>query len=95
MAAFYKGQFKISIKSGNRISYFTLRYLGDEQSWKSSSTSAVFISELSDGLGNNISQGHNEHGQFKSKMAKTFTELLERELVNKLDKELNLKHTVD
>jgi hypothetical protein len=95
VAAFYKGQFKVSIKSGTRISYFTLRYLGDEQSWKSSSTSAIFISEARDGLGNKISQGHNENGQFKSKLAQEFTNVFERNVVDKVDRELQLDHSID
>jgi hypothetical protein len=95
VAAYYKGQLKMRIKVGQIENYFTVRYLGDEQYWSSSSTSAIFISEVSDGFGNSLSQGHNENGQFKNKMAKEFTKIFEREVVDKVDKELRLKHAVD
>jgi hypothetical protein len=95
VAAFYKGQFKVSIKSGNSMSYFTLRYIGDEQSWKSSTTSAIFISEATDGLSNKISQGHNENGQFKSKPAQELAKMFERNVVDNVDKELQINHSID
>lgn len=95
VAAFFKGEIKIKIKVGETDNDYTFRYLGDEQYWKSSASSAIFISEVTDKHGNSISQGHNENGQFDSKMAKEFTSLFEREIVSKIDKELNLKHTVD
>jgi hypothetical protein len=77
------------------LDFLSKPYLVDEQYWKSSASSAIFISKVTDKNGNSISQGHNENGQFNSKMAKDFTALFETEVVNKVDKELNLKHTVD
>lgn len=95
VAAYYNSSFKIRIKVGQVENWYGLRYPGMEQDWKSSKNSAIFISEVSDKYGNSISQGHNEHGQFESPMAKEFTKVLEREFVDKVDNELKLKHSVD
>ena len=46
-----------------------------------------------DKYGNSIFQGENENGEFKTKMAKDFTSLFEIEVISKIDKELNLKHS--
>jgi hypothetical protein len=56
--------------------------------------SAIFIGKVTAKNSNSISQGHIENAQFNSKIAKDFTALFETEVVNKVDKELNLKHTV-
>ncbi len=84
---------RIKIKIGERENDYVFRYLGDKHYWESSTSSEIFISEVHDKYGKGLSQGHNENGEFKSKMAKEFTELFETEFVNKVDKELNLKHT--
>jgi len=94
VAANVNGVIKIKIKVGETDNDYTFRYLGDEQYWKSAKSSAIFIQNVTDKHGNNISQGKNENGEFNSKMAKDFTSLFEREVVSKIDKELNLKHTV-
>ena len=93
-AAYFSAYVKIKIQVDQHTNSYTFRYLGDEQHWKTSASSAIFISEISDGDGNSISQGHNENGQFESKMAKEFTEVFEREVVDKIDSELKLKHAV-
>jgi hypothetical protein len=48
-----------------------------------------------DKYGNEVEQGHNERGQFKTRKAKEFTELFEAELVSRIDNELQLSHTSD
>lgn len=93
VAAYYKSLLKIKIKIGQIENYYLLRYLGDKHYWESSATSEIFISEVHDKYGNGLSQGHNENGQFNSKMAKDFTDLFESEVVSKIDKELSLEHT--
>jgi hypothetical protein len=83
----------IKIKVGQTESDYVCRYLGNDQDWKSSASSEIFISSAHDKYGRGLSQGHNENGEFTSKMAKEFTDLFETEFINKIDKELNLKHT--
>jgi hypothetical protein len=95
VAANFNGVIKIKIKLGEIDNDYTFRYLGDEQYWKSSKSSAIFIQNVTDKHGNMVSQGKNENGEFDNKMAKKSTALFEREVVSKIDKELNLKHTVD
>jgi hypothetical protein len=92
IAAYEKGVIRIKIKAGEIENDYTFRYLGYEQYWKNSKTSEIFIQKATDKAGNGIYQGENEHGEFKSKVAKDFTSLFEREVVNKVDEELNLKH---
>src|SRR5215213_334047 len=81
---------KIKIKVGEVDNDYVFRYKGDWRNWDSSLTSEIFISSVHDKYGNGLEQGHNEKGQFRSKMAKEFTDLFEAEVVDKLDKELNL-----
>lgn len=83
---------RIKIKIGGRDNDYVFRYSGNRHDWESSTHSEIFISEVHDKYGNALSQGHNENGEFKSKMAKEFTSLFETEFINKLDRELNLKH---
>lgn len=95
LLSYFESLTKIKITSGQIENTYVFRYHGDEQYWKTSPSSAIFITEARDKNGNSLSQGHNEQGQFKSKIAKGFTDLFETEFVNKLDKDLNLQHTVD
>jgi hypothetical protein len=91
VAAYEKGIIRIKIKVREIENDYTFRYLGDEQFWKNSTTSAIFIQKVSDKYGNSINQGENENNEFNSKMAKDFTSLFEREVVSKIDKELKVK----
>lgn len=98
VAAHYDGLLKIKIKIGQIENDYVCRYLGDEHYWESSTSSEIFIIEVHDKYGKGLSQRYNENGRFKnkmSKMAKDFTYLFETEVVSKIDKELNLKHTDD
>ena len=89
-----KAYTKIKIKVGEIENDYIFRYKGDRYSWENSATSEIFISYAEDKFGNSLEQGHNERGQFSSKMAKEFTDLFEKEVVDKIDKELNLKHSI-
>lgn len=93
VAAINKGVIKIKIKVGEIENDYTFRFLGDEQYWRNSRSSAIFIQKATDRHGNSVNQGKNENGEFDSKLAKDFTSLFEREVVTKIDEELNLKHT--
>jgi hypothetical protein len=95
MAEDEKAEFKIWIKAGGIENYYRFRYLGTSSYWNSSSTSAIFISYARDKQGHSLSQGENEHGEFRSQLAKDLTLVFETEVVNRIDKELNLEHTND
>jgi len=95
IAAYEKGVIKIKIKVGDIDNDYIFRYLGDEQFWKNSKSSEIFIQKAADKYGNSIVQGENANGEFTTKMAKDFTSLFETEVINKIDKELKLKHTID
>lgn len=90
-----KATLRIKITVGQIENEYQFRYLGDAQYWKASPSSAIFISVARDKYGNELLQGQNERGQFKSKIAKEFTDLFEAELVNRIDQELQLSHTSD
>ncbi len=83
----------LNIKTGEAENYYLIRYRGDKQNWETSKMSAIFISVAHDKNGNTLNQGQNEHGEFKSKLAKELTDVFENEVVNKIDKELNLQHS--
>lgn len=81
--------FKITV--GETSNTYTFRYLGDESRWKNSTTSEIFITYARDKYGNSLSQGHDENGEFTSKLAKDLTAFFEAEFVNKVERELNVK----
>ena len=89
-----KAAIKIKIKVGEIENDYVFRYQGDRYYWEKSTTSAIFISYAQDKFGNELEQGHNEKGQFNSKLAKEFTDLFEKEVINKIDRQLNLKHSI-
>ena len=95
VAAHFAGVTKIRIKAGTTDTHYTFRYAGEEQDWKNSENSTIFIQEITDMHGNTFRQGENENGEFNTKIAKDLTVLFEKEVVSKIDKELNLKHKVD
>ena len=84
----------IKIKVGKIENGYTFRYYGDSSDWKNSPTSQIFIISAHNSSDQYLRQGYNEHGEFSSKLAKDLTELFETELVDKIDKELHLKHVV-
>jgi len=90
----YAARTMIRIKVGQIENTYVFRYFGSEQFWKKSPSSEIFIIVAHDKSGNGLEQGQNEHGQFKSKMAKEFTELFEKELLIKVNQVLNLKYAV-
>jgi major membrane immunogen (membrane-anchored lipoprotein) len=83
----------IRIKSGEEENVYWFRYYGDERYWRDAKSSEIFIVSAFDKSGNGIQQGQNEHGEFRSELAKDLTGLFEAEFINKLDAELNLQHT--
>ena len=85
----------VKIKVGESENYYLFRYRGDKRDWETSKISAIFISETHDKTGNTLYQGQNEHGEFKSKLARDLTDVFEEEVVNKIDEELHLQHSND
>jgi len=85
----------VNIKVGESENYYLVRYRGTKSNWETSKISAIFISETHDKTGNTLYQGQNEHGEFKSKLAKELTDVFEEEVVNKIDEELHLQHSND
>ena len=81
VAAWNKAITRIKIKVGEIENDYQFRYLGGEQSWKSSTSSGIFLLKATDKTGNSINEGE--------------TSLFEKEVVSKIDKELNLKHVID
>ena len=79
----------IKITSGLSVNEYIFRYYGSAENWKNSSTSEIFICYAHDKNGNGGSEGD---GGISKKMAKEFTEVFEKEFVNKIDKQLNLAH---
>lgn len=79
----------IKITSGQNVNEYIFRYYGADEDWKTSPTSKIFICYVHDKNGNGGSEGN---GGVKRKMAKQFTDLFEKEFVDKIDKQLNLKH---
>ena len=81
----------IKITSGQNVNDYVFRYYGADEDWKTSPTSEIFICYAHDKNGNGGSEGN---GGVSKRMAKEFTDIFERAFVAKVDKELNLTHTV-
>jgi hypothetical protein len=80
----------IKITSGQKINEYIFRYYGYDNDWNTSTTSEIFICYAHDKDGNGGSEGN---GGLTKRMAKEFTEVFEKEFVDKVDKLLNLAHT--
>jgi hypothetical protein len=79
----------IKITSGQNVNQYIFRYYGPDEDWKTSTTSEIFICYANDKNGNGGSEGN---GAVSKKMAKEFTDIFEKEFVEKIDKQLNLTH---
>jgi hypothetical protein len=82
----------IKIKAGEELNEYTFRYYGADEDWKTNESSEIFIAYAYDKYHVGGSEGD---GKITKKMAKDFTDVFEKEFVSKIDKELNLDHTVD
>ena len=80
----------IKITSGQNKNEYIFRYYGPDDVWKYSATSKIFICYAHDKNGNGGSEGN---GGISKKMAKEFTNVFEKEFINKVDKQLNLTHS--
>jgi hypothetical protein len=80
----------IKITSGQKINEYIFRYYGYDNDWNTSTTSKIFICYAHDKDGNGGTEGN---GDLTKKKAKEFTEVFEKEFVDKVDKLLNLAHT--
>ena len=82
----------IKIRSGEAKNEYTFRYYGGDEDWKTSASSEIFIAYAYDKYHAGGSEGD---AKITPKMAKYFTDIFEKEFISKVDKELNLNHTVD
>jgi len=87
-----KSYVSIAIKTGKGMCSYVFRYAGDEQDWKTSSTSDMFICYAYDEADKGGSEGN---GGVDEKTLKYLTALFEKELVNNVDKQLKSVHTDD
>ena len=79
----------IKITSGQKINEYIFRYYGPDEDWKTSPTSKIFICYAHDKDGNGGSEGN---GGISRKMKKEFTEVFEKEFIDKLDLQLSQTH---
>jgi hypothetical protein len=82
----------IKIKAGEDMNEYTFRYYGPDEDWKTSDSSEIFVVYAYDKY---HAGGSEWDGKVTKKMAKYFTDMFEKGFVSKLDKELNLKHSVE
>ncbi len=79
----------VNIKSGKDTIEYTFRYYGGQEYWDSSKTSEIFICWAHDQSGR---RANNMSGDLDKETLKLFTSVFEKELVEKIDKKLNLTH---
>jgi hypothetical protein len=82
----------ISIRDADIENKYTFRYIGDENNWKSSASSEIFICYAYTEDGKGGCEGYHSF-RFKQGLKKKLIDLFEREFVSKVDKELDLSHT--
>ena len=80
----------IKITAGQKVNEYVFRYYGPDEDWKTSMTSEIFICYAHDKDGHGGSEGN---GGVSKRMAKDFTEVFEKEFVDKVDRILNLTHS--
>ena len=80
----------ITIVDGQTRDEFTFRYYGDQEYWKSSPSSEIFIVYAFD---KDRKGGSDE--RLSNKMEKKFTAFFENQFVAKLNNELHLEPTID
>jgi hypothetical protein len=85
-----KNYVTIKITSGQMVNEYTFRYYGDEEYWKASGKSEIFICYAFD---KNHKGGSEGNGRVTKEMLKGFTDVFEKEFISKVDRELNLTHT--
>jgi hypothetical protein len=78
---------KINVDGGTNEYIF--RYYGDEAMWQAASSSQIAICYAYDKDGNGGSEGN---GGVSAKLKDKLTKVFEIELIDKIDKELNLRH---
>lgn len=83
-----KNYMTIKIKEANIENEYTFRFYGDEEYWKTSPSSEIFIVYAYDKTGKGGSEGH---GDIDNQLRKKLTDVFESEFINKIDKELNMK----
>ena len=89
----YNGGFYwITIKEKNIKYNYGFTYLGGENEWATSSNSTICLDQLWNNKGLDLRQGENV-GDFSSKEANAAKALFEKNFLNNLDKEVNLKHS--
>jgi hypothetical protein len=79
----------IKIKVINGECEYIFRFYGDEQNWKASDSSEIFIVYAYDEKGNGGSEGYGINKDIKKKL----TDVFESEFVDKVDKKLGSTHT--
>ncbi len=70
---------------------YTFRYYNNEEYWKISKSSGIFIAYAYNNKGQGGCEGYNSF-RFKKRLRKEFTNEFETEFINKVDAELGLKH---
>ena len=82
----------ITIKDGGIKDEFVFRYYGDQEYWKTSPSSAIFIVYAHDKDGKGGSDGH---GELSNQQEKEFTAFFESRFVAKINEVLHLEPTTE
>ncbi len=85
-----KSYLTIKIKTDKGQNEYTFRYDGGEKDWKTATTAGIFICYAYNELGKG---GNESNGGVDSKTLQYLTDVFEKELVHKIDTQLNLTHS--
>lgn len=81
-----------TIKSDKGENEYVIRYLGDNTTWATSTTSEIFICYIYDEMGNGGSSGNDNWKKTPDDIKKKMIDLFETKFINKIDKALRVEH---
>lgn len=82
----------IRISGSTFLNSYTFQYVGNQQDWNRDTTSEMSIAYAYDKEDKGGSEGNGDFPWYKSSLKNRLISVFDREFIDKLDKELNVKH---
>jgi hypothetical protein len=82
----------IRISGSTFLNSYTFQYVGSQEDWNRDTASEISIAYAYDKEDNGGSDGNGDFPWYKSSLKNRLISIFEREFIDKLDKELNVKH---
>lgn len=83
----------VRINVNGQIYEYTIQYVGTQNDWQLNTTSTLSIAYAYDNIGNGGSDGNGGMSWYRFALRKKMLSIFEKEIIERLDKELKTKHT--